>query len=235
MKRVIVVLVGLLAALAFAGVAYASASLSLLVNNGTSATVPQGGALTFSGSLAGTTYLTGHTITVYEYTDSKCTTGQKYIGEGSTSAGSGAYSVAYTVASDALIGKHYYKAKHVADNHVGDLSTDCLTVTVTAKAAAAFVPAIPNVFLCYSAFQTDPGVWPATEAAALIKAGYWSPYAVPNTVTGGTNVGGYHLVCNLATGQSAGTSVLGGAGEVYGAGATADVTNVPGHYTVVGP
>jgi hypothetical protein len=53
-----------------------------------------------------------------------------------------------------------------------------------------------NVFLCYSKFQVDPGVWPPEQAAQLLAAGYYYPVAVLGNVPGATNLGGYHLVCN---------------------------------------
>jgi hypothetical protein len=95
-------------------------------------------------------------------------------------------------------------------------------------------PPPDNAFLCYSAFQDNPGAWPMSVAAQLLQQGYWSPYAVQGNVAGGTNVGGYHLTCNLASTQSAGDSTLGGAGETYGAGEKSDVSDVPGHYPIVG-
>lgn len=96
-------------------------------------------------------------------------------------------------------------------------------------------PPPDNVFLCYSTFSNVPGVWSVPVAQGLLKGGgYWQPYAVPGNVDGGTNIGGYHLVCNLASGQAAGDSTLGGAGEVDGANTKPDVTNVPGYYPIIG-
>ena len=101
--------------------------------------------------------------------------------------------------------------------------------------AAGTAPPPPpsNVFLCYSVFQTDPGVWAASEAASLIAQGYWSPYAVKGNVTGGTNVGGYHLVCNLAAGQAAGQQFETDDGFVLGADVFKALTGAPGWYPVV--
>ena len=91
-------------------------------------------------------------------------------------------------------------------------------------ASAAGKPPAPkpvehSVFLCYSTYQVDPGVWKISQAETLFKAGYWQPYAVAGNVTGGTNVGKYHLICNLATGQSvpAVHGYVGGGGTVVGA------------------
>jgi len=101
--------------------------------------------------------------------------------------------------------------------------------------APATPPQVDNVFLCYSTFSNVPAVFPAPVAAALLKGGgYWTPYAVPGKADGGTNIGGYHLVCNLASGQAAGSNTLGGAGEVDGANTKPDVTNVAGYYPIIG-
>lgn len=100
--------------------------------------------------------------------------------------------------------------------------------------SAAAPPPPDSAFLCYSAFQDNPGVWSMPVATQLLGQGYWSPYAVPGNVAGGTNIGGYHLTCNLASGQSASDSSLGGAGETYGAGDQSDVSGVAGHYSIVG-
>lgn len=125
----------------------------------------------------------------------------------------------------------YYKGE---DEEPAAMS-NCLDVDITAAAVAAVQPPPPNnVFLCYSVFETNPAVFPIGTAGALLGHGYWSPYAVPGNVAGGTNIGGYNLVCNLASAQSVGDSTLGGAGEVYGAGVKQELEDVPGHYSVVG-
>jgi hypothetical protein len=72
----------------------------------------------------------------------------------------------------------------------------------TAAVAATGCGVVPivdepdEVFLCYSKFQVEPGVWPADVARKLLAAGYYLPTAVKGNVPGGTNLGGYHLVCN---------------------------------------
>jgi hypothetical protein len=99
--------------------------------------------------------------------------------------------------------------------------TAVVAVAVVGASAAASSPPKPvehSVFLCYSTYQVDPGVWMLSQAETLFKAGYWQPYAVAGNVVGGTNVGTYHLVCNLATGQSvpAVHGYVGGGGTVVG-------------------
>src|SRR4051794_10358596 len=53
-----------------------------------------------------------------------------------------------------------------------------------------------GVFLCYSKFQNDPGVWLAPDALPLAAAGYWRPYAVRGNASS-TRLGPFALVCNL--------------------------------------
>jgi hypothetical protein len=56
---------------------------------------------------------------------------------------------------------------------------------------------VSGIFLCYSTYQVQPGVWSAPAAAALMKLGYWQPTAVDGNLAGGTNVGKYNLQCNV--------------------------------------
>lgn len=113
--------------------------------------------------------------------------------------------------------------------------TGTSSISSGAGGSAGVAPPPPDgAFLCYSAFQGDPGVWLMPVAAQLLLQGYWSPYAVAGNVAGGTNIGGYHLTCNLASGQSASDSTLGGAGETYGAAEKSDVSDLPGHYAIIG-
>ena len=94
-------------------------------------------------------------------------------------------------------------------------ASNCVIVNVIKPGAA--VVQENGVFLCYSAYQDQPGVWPASEAKALLEKGYWYPYAVSGKVDGGTNVGDYHLTCNIAATQSVSkTSFVGGDGTVLG-------------------
>jgi hypothetical protein len=234
MRRLIALLAGVaaLSLAAFAGTASA-AQVNLITLAANHSSVAVGQSVTFTGAY--TTNGNGHTnatIQIIYWSGASCTPTDEYnvLSGTLTTNSSGVFAVSIYANS---AGTYSFEAVTSLGNK-DELRSACVTVK-WANAAATLPPPENNVFLCYSASQTDPGVWPISEAAALIKAGYWSPYAVPGTVSGGTNVGGYHLVCNLATGQSAGTSVLGGAGEVYGTGATNDVTNVPGHYKVVGP
>ena len=116
----------------------------------------------------------------------------------------------------------------------------CVTETVTAAGgepvAPAGEPTVTNVFLCYSTYQVDPGVWPLDVAKTLLTLGYWQPYAVLGNVPGGTNVGAYHLVCNLATGQSVGpkSGYVGDGGTSYGSDLASTAATELGFYPVAG-
>ena len=85
----------------------------------------------------------------------------------------------------------------------------------TGKPGAAPAPPV-SYFLCYSAYQTTPGVWPKDVALQLLTQGYWLAYAVSGNVPGGTNLGGFHLVCNLASTQAVDGDFVGGDGTVLG-------------------
>jgi hypothetical protein len=86
-----------------------------------------------------------------------------------------------------------------------------------------------HVFLCYSKFQVDPGVWPVSQAQALILSGYWEPSAVSGMVGGGTNIGSFHLVCNPPASSTTDGSYVGADGSVSATGA-----DVAGYYPHVG-
>jgi hypothetical protein len=92
--------------------------------------------------------------------------------------------------------------------------------------AAAGAPQVNDAFLCYSKYQTVPGVWDSDTAAALLKQGYWSPYALPGNVDGGTNIGGFHLACNLTGDQKP----TGGLVDDEGTGWTPEYASTPGLY-----
>jgi len=188
-----------------------STSATVTLNDGS------GDTLTFN--LTGTTVLkSGH----LEFT----------ISSGTVAGGTGACAGATGSVSGGVLKGENGNTKWEATTDV----TGTFSVGGGAGAGAATPPPPPpdNAFLCYSAFEDNPGVWVMPVAAQLLQQGYWSPYAVAGNVAGGTNIGGYHLTCNLASGQSASDSTLGGAGETYGAGAKPDVSNVPGHYAIIG-
>lgn len=229
MKRLttVVVLVTALATAALAaaaGVARADPTMTLLVNGRSSpATVAQGTALTFTGAAPSTW------VKVWQFPDAACTIGGG-VQVGSQTAVIGGL---YTVSGPTLTVGTYYFQGWTTDN--SGVHSPCVTVHVVVPSAAV-APPPDGVFLCYSAFQDNPGVWPKDVAATLLAGGgYWSPYAVKGTIAGGTNIGGYHLACNLASGQSAGDSFVGGAGEVYGPTLHGALTGTPGVYPTVGP
>jgi len=61
------------------------------------------------------------------------------------------------------------------------------------------IEAPSHTFLCYSTFEVDPAVYTFDLAWRLLTSPsdhYFTPYAVEGNVQYGTNVGGYHLICN---------------------------------------
>ena len=121
------------------------------------------------------------------------------------------------------------------DVNVVDVNVTPVTTEPEQEPTALVLPAGENsFFLCYSVFQVDPGVWPAHIAGQLLAGGgYWQPYAVKGNVPYGTNVGDYHLVCNIATGQAAGQQFAGTGGDISGTEAFPMVTGQLGWYPVV--
>jgi hypothetical protein len=95
----------------------------------------------------------------------------------------------------------------------------------TAKKVAP-IPQVDHIFLCYSKFQTNPGVWDSGTAALLQKAGYWLPYALPGNLEGAANLGGYHLACNLTGTQTATGGFVDDGGGTW----SADYAATPGLY-----
>jgi hypothetical protein len=68
--------------------------------------------------------------------------------------------------------------------------------TSIVNVTATFIRNPDGVFLCYSKFQADPGIWRGPEATTLSAGGYWRPYAIPGTRSS-TRLGAFALVCNL--------------------------------------
>src|SRR6516225_3424123 len=99
-----------------------------------------------------------------------------------------------------------------------------LAVLALAGVVLAVVPAAnahtSGNYLCYSKFQTDPGYWPVAkhmprvndDAADLMAAGYWSPYAETSIPTG-TQAGSYYLLCNLPSSMKLTGQIVGQGGE----------------------
>ena len=120
-----------------------------------------------------------------------------------------------------------------------------VSVVFGVVAAGAFGAAPPNnSYLCYSKSQVDPGVWSDNpiglkgglggnvSAGALLKLGYWQPFAVKSTPTGTKLPGGWYLHCNPPGATVAGgtpTTIIGGAGETV---ANKSLAGLPGYYPV---
>jgi len=110
----------------------------------------------------------------------------------------------------------YTAADFVSDLNSGKYGSFGNVASLGACNSTAVPPAPVGIFLCYSTSQSTPGVWPKPVADLLLKQGYWLPYAVPGDAAGGTNLGGFHLACNIAATQSVSDSFVGGDGTVLG-------------------
>jgi hypothetical protein len=90
-------------------------------------------------------------------------------------------------------------------------------------------PPESSVFLCYSQWQTNPGLWPSDQAADLVQQGYWLPVAETSVPTP-TKIGNYYLYCNgTNTGLPHFTT---GSGRIDASGNLLDPDSVFGHYPV---
>lgn len=120
---------------------------------------------------------------------------------------------------------------------VSDVSqedADAQAAAFDCSAGPAETPQAPaGVFLCYSADQVTPGVWGADVAPGLLKQGYWQAYAVKGNVAGGTNVGDFHLVCNVAAGQALGLQFADEGGWSTNANDHSAVAGAIGWYSVI--
>jgi hypothetical protein len=67
--------------------------------------------------------------------------------------------------------------------------------TPTSTSAASTQGSTDGIFLCYSRWQVDPGVWGIAQAQGLLAGGYWKPVAVAG-IQSATRLGAYSLVCN---------------------------------------
>jgi hypothetical protein len=204
MRKRLWLLVAVLAASLSSFAAVAAAAPLAITLSASPNPVVTGGEVTFSGTVtdAGAP-VAGATVTLTQFEDAACTVPLADFAPVTTDA-SGNFSE--VLVADVPPGDYFFQAS--TDSAV----SACLTSTVIAAGPRPFVPEEANVFLCYSKFQTDPGVWGVKAAAKLIAEGYWQPWAIAGNVPGGTNVGGYHLVCNLAAGQAATGAYTDGAG-----------------------
>jgi hypothetical protein len=81
------------------------------------------------------------------------------------------------------------------DCAAGPVTTPPPAADGTTTAADLVPPPEGGIFLCYSKYQTDPGVWAADQATELLAAGYWKPVAVAGFGSS-TRFGPFSLVCN---------------------------------------
>lgn len=239
MKRLLVLCAGVTALLA-ATAAFANAAqparwqLTLSVDRAATA-VPGVYGVMFSGTLTSLTaagQVMHRPVAIVMFAGSSCAIGESSsLDFGETPPLTGVHG-AFTHASPHAIDLTKTWSFR-AEVQIGEETVVSNCVTIGPGVSAVAAPPESNVFLCYSAFQTNPGVWPTSQAPALMKAGYWSPYAVKGNAEGGTNLGGYNLACNLATAQAAGSQFATSDGSTSGPDAYSTVNGVPGWYPVI--
>jgi hypothetical protein len=110
-----------------------------------------------------------------------------------------------------------------------------LAGAILATVATSGYAAGNNSYLCYSKNQVDPNFWAIsdsnagnTDATALLAAGYWLPYAEKSVPTSTLLPGGWYLICNLQSTETAVTGgLIGGAGETI---TDPTLAGKPGYY-----
>jgi hypothetical protein len=225
MKKLLLALAtGAAAVGVYAGLAAAAVTVTTNPNP-----VAPGNDVTFSGSVGEEG--AGRWVAIYLFDDAACTAtgGHAFAVENVQADETGAFSITDFVPIDFPAGT-YYMQVWVALGESSDASPGPCVPWSVGTAGGGSTPVENNVFLCYSAYQTDPAVYSSSQAAQLLKQGYWAPYAVPNKVVGGTNVGGFHLVCNIAASQAVSGDLVGDDGTVFGSA----FQGVPGLYPRVG-
>jgi hypothetical protein len=192
-KGIAVGLLALVAALlVFAATASAAPGWNLTLQV-SPASVSSNGSVTFTGVLSQDGVGAGpdEYVEVDTYTDSSCNDYAGFYDWNYTNS-DGSYSIGPELGSDVLGGgAHYVMA------FGWDYGTESW---VANSACVPLQPAgnpVNHEFLCYSKWQTQPGVWDEKTAAKLLSEGYWLPTAVDGNVAGGTNVGSYNLQCNV--------------------------------------
>jgi len=110
-----------------------------------------------------------------------------------------------------------------------------MNISATLVLAGAAVPQVNNVFLCYSKFEQDGGaVFNVNEEDVLLKSGaFWTPDAVAGNVTGGDNIGAYHLACNPPSSLTSTGQLLDDGGNVIPASAMG-IDSTDGLYPIFG-
>lgn len=218
MKRLLIAFAAAVLATLALGAATAKAADGAawaLTLNVSQTTIPLSGSAVASGALTSEgTGVAGQQIYVDVFAGGGC---EDYLGSysGAMTDVSGLYD--YDIApADFADGTGTYSVQASTESY--EAVSDCIDITVATKVAPKEPVSEVGVFLCYSKWQVEPGVWPYGTAMALLKGGgYWLPYAVPGNPDYATNLGKYHLVCNLAATQSVSTTVMHSGGEVWSA------------------
>jgi hypothetical protein len=148
-----------------------------------------GGAVSFSGDYAnGGVGVAGATITWTRWANGDCSGPPDGTGTLATTDGSGHYTFSST--NGLPSGPWSFETSAAG-------ATSPCREFISGAVAPTPTMQVDHTFLCYSKWQTQPGVWDNKTAAKLLAAGYWLPTAVDGNVAGGTNVGKYNLQCNV--------------------------------------
>jgi len=197
-KRIIGSLALVVAALAFstslasAAVNPYTMSLTITPNVG-----PDGTSITISGTYADDGEgLSGFSVEWFRWSNGTCSGEPDGSGFLTTTDSSGHYSWTGTNG----LTKGPWSFETVAGSEENATSPCREFISGAAAAAAAPIPQVSNMYLCYSKWEQDGGmVVDAKDAAADMKSGMWAPSAVKGNLPDGPgleNVGAYHLSCN---------------------------------------
>ena len=216
-------------------------SLTLTADGGTADSIPSGGTVVYAGNYADNSVgLPGVSVDLSVFDGYGCT--------GSLIYGPTAYFTTdaaghYSASSGTAPADGEYSAR----TNVADVTSNCVNILVgSGKGGDDVVPPPPKPlgktvepphdsgsFLCYAAGGDLYFAPTVAIAKQLLAAGYWLPSAISGNLTGGTNVGGFHLVClGPATAQEAPTSYTNHNGSVLAPDGLGD--DGVGNYPIVG-
>ena len=205
-KLIVIAVIGTVVALT-AAVGPAGAAVNTLTLHVSPNPVVLNGPATFSGRLTGPggVPIVGSSVDIFIFAGAGCPGAS--FGSIATliTDGGGNYVFGPVTASGIPPGPYSFMAQG------GGVTSPCVSITLLAFAPVQ--SSVSGAYLCYSTYQTEPGVWPAAEALVLANQGYWEPTAVDGNIPGGTNVGNYHLQCNATP---MGDGYVGAGGEFYG-------------------
>lgn len=227
MKRLLGVLAGLAALVAVMAVsAAATPGAPDITLTATPAAITTSGTVTLSGvyTPAEGASAVGEYVYLAQYDDEAGSwTTTIYDREAQTTDG-GVYSATL---SGLPVGTYWYRAEMENVDAVSPMVEVTVTAEPVTPEPVPVTPAIPSdeaasSYLCWNQTMVDPVEYIDKVADTMWLSGnYFEPQAVLGNVEGGTNIGAYHLVCNMAGTLKETDQSVGGSGEVYDAQVTA--------------